>query len=153
MGLGSVSPMITTDPLYYRSRSVINLITNNIIWKYQSEELKGANPKIAGSLQLCATIFLPTKLSDWHTCTCTSLQLKTPNQNDWSVKNQMEYTGLRPGFIFRILLSCLNSQASENKLNTNYIYSNQSTYLYKAWKVKSHKYSNPCYHVERTKII
>ena len=48
----------------------------------------GSNPL------LCATIFLPTKLACWH----TYLQQNTHNQNDWSVKNRIEYTGFGQGF-------------------------------------------------------
>ena len=50
---------------------------------------KVCNPKVAGSSPLCATIFLPTMF------VCRHVQVKTHNQNDSSVTNQIEYTGLR----------------------------------------------------------
>ena len=46
--------------------------------------------EIASSSPLYATIFLPTRFARWH----TSLQAETHNENDWSVKNQMEYAGV-----------------------------------------------------------
>ena len=50
------------------------------------------------------------------------------NQNDWSATNQIEYTGLRQGFIFRIFLSCSNrlSPALSDQL---YIYRSVWIYL------------------------
>ena len=40
-------------------------------------------------IPLCATIFLQTMVACWH----RSLQFNTCNQNDFSVKNQIEHTG------------------------------------------------------------
>ena len=44
----------------------------------QLEELKKFDLKVASSIQLCATIFLPTKFA----CLYTSLQLEIQNQNE-----------------------------------------------------------------------
>ena len=60
------------------------------------EERKNLEVKIVGSIPLRATTFSPPLFACW----CTSLQLETHSQNDWSIKNQIhvEYTGLRQGF-------------------------------------------------------
>ena len=67
-------------------------VTCNIAAKYNTVHYEYKfDPKVAGSVPLCATIFLQTKFDCLH----KSLQLKTHNQNDWSAKIQIEYTGLR----------------------------------------------------------
>ena len=61
----------------------------------QSVEHQKFNPMVAGSIVLynCA-IFFSLKFI----CYDTSLQVKTHNQNDCSVKNPSEYIGLRQGY-------------------------------------------------------
>ena len=54
---------------------------------------KVCNPKIAGLRPLCVTTFLLTLFAYWHTS--TSLQVKTHNQNDWSMTNQIENNALK----------------------------------------------------------
>ena len=49
------------------------------------------NPKVAGPRQLCTNIFFSTIFACWHTFS----QVKIHNQNEWSVTNQIEYTGFR----------------------------------------------------------
>ena len=68
----------------------------------RNDDLDCANN--AGSGPLCATIFLPTVFACLH----TSLQAETHNLNDWSVTNQIEYTGFRQDFIFSVFVSYLS---------------------------------------------
>ena len=56
----------------------------------QFGEQKVFVPNVAESIPLWHSIFRPTKFVCWH----TSLQLKTNNQNDWSVQNKIEQTFL-----------------------------------------------------------
>ena len=67
-------------------------------------ESQDIDPKVAGSIPLCTTIFLPTIFACWH----SSLHLKIHNQNEWSAKkNQVEFTGLRQGLTFSFIVSCV----------------------------------------------
>ena len=85
------------------------------------------DPKVAGSTLLCATIFLEIKFTHGH----MSLQLETNNQNDCSVKNQIEYTGLRQGFHLYIISRLFKSSRSSFKLTVKGV----SFYICSRWTV------------------
>ena len=68
-----------------------NVNGNQIQSLVSDYKLVGWGLEIVGSRPLCTTIFLPTKFA----CLQLSLHLETYSQNNWSVTNQIEYTGLR----------------------------------------------------------
>ena len=71
----------------------------------QLEEHQDLYHRVAGSITLCATIFLPTKFTSWH----TSLKLKICTQNVRSVKNQIRVYWFETRVIFyRVLDGCSN---------------------------------------------
>ena len=63
------------------------------------------NPKVAGSMPTVRHYFSSNNV---RMLAYTSLQVKTHNQNEWNVTNQIEYTGLRQDsnvkFIYRLFL-------------------------------------------------
>ena len=72
------------------------IVTNVLIPLYKSAHVSqlrrqyDCNQKVTGSNPLCDTIFLQTMLACLH----ASLQVRTHNQNNLSLANQIEYTGL-----------------------------------------------------------
>ena len=61
------------------------------------------DPKVAGSSPVWTTIFSSNNvrlLASW------SLQVKTNSQNDWSVTNQIGYTGLRQDSYLTLFVGC-----------------------------------------------
>ena len=59
---------------------------------------KVCNPKVAQWFKPTVRHYFSSNNVRLSACTCTSLQVKTHSQNDWSVTNQIEYTGLRQDF-------------------------------------------------------
>ena len=63
---------------------------------------ENCNPKVAGSSPLWAAVFLSIIFACWN----TSSQVNTHYQNDWSVSNQIEYTGLRQDSYLSLFVGC-----------------------------------------------
>ena len=76
---------LSTACFSYVNSSTYYLQTQLVVVERLYDDLE-----VVGSSPLFVNIFLQTKLACWH----MSLQLETHSQKDWSVTNQIEFTGL-----------------------------------------------------------